>query len=146
MSVNQRLKFLRTSKGLEISQVEKTTGITASNIYGYESSVVPRPAKLKLLADFYGVTIEYLMNGDEKLPQVSPQVSAEVEMLKKENSTLKDQVKQLMEMVNNLTNSINMLSNKLGKLEGNCLTYAETEGKIIPLVAESVAHVAKRAA
>lgn len=72
--------------------------------------------------------------------------SGELETLRSENSTLKDQVKQLMEMVNNLTNSINMLSNKLGKLEGNHLTYAENEGKIIPLSTVSVTQVAKKAA
>ena len=57
---------LRDSKGVKDSDVVKATGITKSTFSDWKSGrSKPKNDKLQKIADYYGVTIDYLMTGIE---------------------------------------------------------------------------------
>lgn len=66
---------LRLQKGVSTYQVCKDTGITSGTITNWKMGrYKPKADKLKLLADYFGVTLEYLMgvqgvqkNGQEEV-------------------------------------------------------------------------------
>lgn len=136
MTVNERIKNLRLSKGLDIQQVEKLTGIDTNSLYKYEINVTPRANKLKKLADLYEVSVNYLLNGTELT------VPAEV------NSKAPAWAEELMKKIDKLIElqSLNNEKEKtmldlLGKLSGKRNNYG---AKL--KVAHSVTLAAKRAA
>lgn len=64
---------LRDSKGVKDSDVVKATGITKSTFSDWKSGrSKPKNDKLQKIADYFGVTIDYLMTGteDKKEPPV----------------------------------------------------------------------------
>ena len=57
---------LRDSKGVKDSDVVKATGITKSTFSDWKSGrSKPKNDKLQKIADYFGVTIDYLMTGIE---------------------------------------------------------------------------------
>lgn len=66
MSLSERLRNLRQEKGLSMMNVGKKLGLGISTISQYETGKrVPNAEILKVLADFYGVSIDYLVRGEE---------------------------------------------------------------------------------
>lgn len=66
MSLSERLRNLRHQKGLSMMYVGKKLGLGISTISQYETGKrLPNAEILKILADFYGVSIDYLVKGDE---------------------------------------------------------------------------------
>lgn len=60
------LKLLE-KKGVTAYKVGKETGIGASTFSDWKSGrSVPKQDKLQKIADFFGVTVDYLMTGEEK--------------------------------------------------------------------------------
>ena len=58
---------LRDEKGLKDSDVVKATGITKSTFSDWKSGrSKPKNDKLQKIADFFEVTIDFLMTGEEK--------------------------------------------------------------------------------
>lgn len=62
--------------GVTPYRVCKDTGITTATISNWKAGrYVPKADKLQKIADYFGVTLEYLMNGkdtDSKEPQLKP--------------------------------------------------------------------------
>ncbi len=73
METKEILKRLRENKGYSIQDVSEKTGISYSVYQKYESGVrgVGVPA-LSKLADFYGVTTDYLLGRDTAEPPPDP--------------------------------------------------------------------------
>lgn len=62
----QRLKELRTQRGLTQSQIGELLGVSCVTIARYEAGErEPSNAKLTTLANFFDVSIDYLMGRDE---------------------------------------------------------------------------------
>lgn len=58
---------LRDSKGFKDSDIVKATGITKSTFSDWKSGrSKPKNDKLQRIADFFGVSVDYLMTGEEK--------------------------------------------------------------------------------
>ena len=58
-------KELRDKRGLKDSQVAKETGIGQSTFTDWKKGrSAPKQEKLQKIADFFGVTVEYLKNGE----------------------------------------------------------------------------------
>lgn len=58
---------LRDSKGVKDSDVVKATGITKSTFSDWKSGrSKPKNDKLQKIADYFGVSIEYLMTGNKE--------------------------------------------------------------------------------
>ena len=57
---------LRDSKGTKDADVAKATGITKSTFSDWKSGrSQPKKEKLQKIAEFFGVTVDYLMTGNE---------------------------------------------------------------------------------
>ena len=68
---------LRDSMGIKDSDVVKATGITKSTFSDWKSGrSKPKNDKLQKIADFFGVTIDYLMTGTEDTTKEYPQLNA----------------------------------------------------------------------
>ena len=62
----QRLKELRTQRGLTQSQIGELLGVSCVTIARYEAGErEPSNAKLTTLANFFNVSVDYLMGRDE---------------------------------------------------------------------------------
>lgn len=65
MKFGDRLKELRESRGLYKKDIGELLGVSITSVSGYENSTKkPQMDKLKILANFFGVTIDDLL-GDE---------------------------------------------------------------------------------
>lgn len=72
--VSERLKLARTAKNLKQTQVMEMTGINNKTLSGYENGVSePDLETLRTLADFYGVSVDWLTGKtDESLGSSIP--------------------------------------------------------------------------
>jgi len=58
---------LRDSKGVKDATVAKATGINQSTFTDWKTGrSVPKKEKLQKIADYFGVTLDYLMTGDDQ--------------------------------------------------------------------------------
>ena len=68
---------LRDERGLKDADVARETGITKSTFSDWKTGrSAPKDPKLKKIADFFGVTIDYLMTGTEDTTKEYPQLNA----------------------------------------------------------------------
>jgi transcriptional regulator with XRE-family HTH domain len=69
MTIGERLKQLREARGLSQLELAKRTGINNHSLSNYERGHRKPPLEAqKKLAEFYNVTIDYLVNGNEEAP------------------------------------------------------------------------------
>ncbi|MCI6812624.1 MAG: helix-turn-helix domain-containing protein [Lachnospiraceae bacterium] len=62
----QKFAELLIEKGITAYQVSKETGIPNSTLSDWKAGrSKPKTEKLKILADYFGVTIEYFLEGGE---------------------------------------------------------------------------------
>ncbi|MCI6010904.1 MAG: helix-turn-helix domain-containing protein [Anaerostipes hadrus] len=64
MTIYERIESLRKSKGLSQGKLEKQLGFSNASISKWKNST-PKVERLQKLADFFGVSVEYLMTGKE---------------------------------------------------------------------------------
>lgn len=64
MSVYERIEKLRKIAKISQGKLEKELGFSNGSISKWKSSM-PNPERLKKLADYFGVSVDYLMNGEE---------------------------------------------------------------------------------
>lgn len=58
---------LLKEKGVTAYKVAKDTGVTTATLSSWKTGrYEPKPEKLKILADYFGVSVDYLMTGKEK--------------------------------------------------------------------------------
>lgn len=65
MTLFERIENLRKSKGISQGKLEKELGFSNGSISKWKIST-PTPERLQKLADYFGVSIEYLMTGFER--------------------------------------------------------------------------------
>ena len=64
---------LRNEKGVKDSDVVKATGITKSTFSDWKSGrSKPKNDKLQKIADYFGVTLDYLTTGNDDMIKKSP--------------------------------------------------------------------------
>lgn len=64
MTVFERIESLRKSKKISQGKLEKELGFSNGSISKWKTSM-PTLERLQKIADYFGVTINYLMNGEE---------------------------------------------------------------------------------
>lgn len=70
---SERLKKLRMEKGITQKELADRLHISRSTIAGYESlGKEPDGEKLCALADFFGVSVDYLLGGTDSREPISP--------------------------------------------------------------------------
>ena len=77
---------LREAKGVKDSDVVKATGITKSTFSDWKSGrSKPKNEKLQKIADYFGVTVDYLMTGetpsDKKEVTLTPRDERDIEKI-----------------------------------------------------------------
>lgn len=65
MSIFERIAMLRGERGLSQNALEREVGLPRNTICKWDKSV-PSADKLKMVADYFGVTVDYLLTGEEK--------------------------------------------------------------------------------
>lgn len=65
MTVYERIETLRKEYGISQGKLEKELGFSNGSISKWKNSM-PNPERLKRLADFFNVSVEYLISGEEK--------------------------------------------------------------------------------
>lgn len=65
MTLFERIEELRNSRGISQGKLEKELGFSNGSISKWKNST-PNPERLKKLADYFGVSVEYLMTGEEQ--------------------------------------------------------------------------------
>lgn len=66
MTLGEKLKNLRNERGLYQRDVARALDMAITTISGYErDDRRPNPETLKQLADYYGVTIDYLVSSSD---------------------------------------------------------------------------------
>lgn len=90
MTIYERIESLRKSKGLSQGKLEKQLGFSNGSISKWKNST-PKVERLQKLADFFGVSVEYLMTGKEED--------------KKDNSVIdiKDELERVRDLLKNRT-------------------------------------------
>lgn len=64
MTVYNRIENLRNSKKISQGKLEKELGFSNGSISKWKNST-PTPERLQKVADYFGVSMEYLLNGAE---------------------------------------------------------------------------------
>ena len=64
MTVFHRIETLRNEAGISQCKLEKELGFSNGSISKWKNST-PNPERLKKLADYFDVSVEYLMTGEE---------------------------------------------------------------------------------
>ena len=68
--IYERFDELREQKNVTVYAVSKATGITTTTFTNWKKGkYTPKPDKLQLIADYFGVSLNYLMYGEE--PEMS---------------------------------------------------------------------------
>lgn len=81
----KRLKSLRLEKNLTLKELSKDTGINISTISNYENGYsVPKPDKLKQLADFYKVSESYILGYSDFKHELDKRLETEIQSLQKQ--------------------------------------------------------------
>lgn len=70
MTLCQRLHYLRTRLGLTHQELASKMGVDRSTSIKWETGASKLTRYLQKLADFYGVSVDYILNGDPSDPQV----------------------------------------------------------------------------
>ena len=65
MTLYERIETLRKSKNISQGKLEKELGFSNGSISKWKNST-PTTERLQKLADYFGVTVEYLLTGEEK--------------------------------------------------------------------------------
>lgn len=86
MTIYERIESLRKSKGLSQGKLEKQLGFSNGSISKWKNST-PKVERLQKLADFFDVSVEYLMTGKED------------EQKEKDNTDLKQKYRELEELL-----------------------------------------------
>lgn len=68
MTVYERIESLRKSSGLSQGKLEKELCFSNGSVSKWKNST-PTSERLQKLADYFNVTVDYLMNGKEESPE-----------------------------------------------------------------------------
>lgn len=64
MGITDRIRTLAEKDGISFNALEKKVGLGKSVIYRWNENT-PSADKLKMVADYFGVTVDYLLTGEE---------------------------------------------------------------------------------
>ena len=93
MGLYENVKKAANAKGYSINRLEKEWGFARSYI-GKFKTITPSVDKIQKIADFLGVSTDYLMTGKEDVPQ-APQLNA------RDKRDIAKDLESIMEKLNN---------------------------------------------
>lgn len=78
MTIFERIKELATKKKISLQKVAEDLGLSTNYIYNLRYSKTPNADKLALIADYFNVSVDYLLGREEAKPVNEPIDLAEV--------------------------------------------------------------------
>ena len=98
-----RIKELRIEKGLTLQQLSHEIHIGKSTLASYESrGVIPRVDKSKALADFFEVSVDYLLGRSEYKEPADKRIELKIERNHSEIKQLQSDLDELQDFYNKL--------------------------------------------
>ena len=97
-TIQERLKDLRLNKGLKLEELAEQTGISKSALGSYEKDDYKEinHGNLILLADFYGVSLDYLFCRTENRAEINTRIIFHASIRHSSASSIrKSEVKQV---------------------------------------------------
>ena len=76
MDMKERVQELCKKNSISVSELEKTLGFGNGYISKLGQST-PNTSKIKLIADYFNVSIDYIITGEEKHPILVPKMTDE---------------------------------------------------------------------
>mgnify|MGYP000684669549 FL=1 len=76
--MKERIKSLCKDYGISMNKLEETLGFGKGYISKLGNST-PNATKIKKIADYFGVTVDYLMTGKDNLKEKAPELTAKDE-------------------------------------------------------------------
>ena len=76
MDIKERVQELCKKNSISVSELEKTLGFGNGYISKLGQST-PNTSKIKLIADYFNVSIDYIITGEEKHPIPVPKMTDE---------------------------------------------------------------------
>ena len=96
MNLKERIKTLCKENGITVNKLEKTLGFGTGYVAKLENSV-PNTAKIQLIADFFNVSLDYLMTGEKPdIPGFEPE---HLELIELYSSLKKEQKSAVMNLL-----------------------------------------------
>ena len=71
MTFFERFETLRKKRGISQGKLEKELGFSNGSISKWKNST-PTAERLQKIADYFGVSVQYLMTGEEDTPNETP--------------------------------------------------------------------------
>lgn len=97
--LGDKIKDLRKDRNLTQIQLAKEIGIAQSTLGMIEKNRTPAGRKTLIkLADFFGVTVDYLLSEDEEISKNKPEIQVPEEYSSKYKVTSRDKKQYLEEM------------------------------------------------
>lgn len=78
MTIYERIESLRKLKNISQGKLEKELGFSNGSISKWKNSM-PTPERLKRLAEYFGVTVDYLMTGEDDTKKPVPELTTKDE-------------------------------------------------------------------
>lgn len=75
MTVFERIKFLASKQGKSLNQVEEDLGLSKNVLYRMKESDNPTKERLETLADYFDVTVDYLLGRTDQVTSSPTQPS-----------------------------------------------------------------------
>ncbi len=70
MSFSNNLSRLQIERGETNYKIAKEIGVHQSSIANWKAGIMPHPRHIKLVADYFGVTVDDLLADDDTKPEV----------------------------------------------------------------------------
>ena len=96
MNLKERIKTLCKENGVTVNKLEKTLGFGTGYIAKLDNST-PNISKIQMIADFFNVSVDYLMTGEKpEIPGFEPEHLELIELYSKLKEEQKDAVLNLL--------------------------------------------------
>ena len=99
MGIYDNIRSLAKNKGISINKLEQELGMTRGSMYKFNQSI-PSSEKIQRIADYFGVPMDYLVNGKETLYEIAVQKVRQekfVDMFNKLSPKDQDRIMLIME-------------------------------------------------
>ncbi|KZD07363.1 helix-turn-helix domain-containing protein [Oceanibaculum pacificum] len=98
--LGERIRRLRTQKGYTLDQLAELADSSKSYIWELENKNPPRPSaeKLAKIAEQLDTTIEYLLEGDEKITEDDAADASFYRQYRKMDSATKAKIRQMVKL------------------------------------------------
>lgn len=101
MKIGDRIRALREERGIRQTDLAEAIGVALTTISGYELGTrTPRIDVLTKIAEYFGVTPNYLLGEDENLSQLEAEFPEGIRVLRRANNEMtEEQKKQLVKYI-----------------------------------------------